>query len=157
MRRRHFATPPLATRGRSRLKKGRARQLKVLFLAAMLTISTAPAGRAEAAAPAAQCRRADRVINKVIRFERGRTTAVVKDRVALCTAHSYRLRARAGQTMSVNLATGNRTSLTLHAPNGDALADGEKSWSGELPETGEYRIHIGTDATANYTLEVTIR
>jgi hypothetical protein len=52
---------------------------------------------------------------------------------------------------------GDRTSLTLSAPSGDALADGEKSWSGELPETGDYRIHIGTDATANYTLEVTIR
>lgn len=127
-----------------------------LLLAAVLLSATTPAGRVEAAA-AAQCKRADRVINKVIRFERGRTTAVVKDRVALCTAHSYRLRARAGQTMSVNLATGDRTSLTLSAPSGDALADGEKSWSGELPQSGEYVIHIGTDATAGYTLEVTIR
>ena len=131
--------------------------MKAILLAAALIASAAPAGRVEAAPSAAQCKRADRVINKVIRFERGRTTAVVKDRVALCTAHSYRLRARAGQTMSVNLATGERTSLTLSAPSGDALADGEKSWSGELPESGDYVIHIGTDATANYTLEVTIR
>ncbi|HEY9285964.1 MAG TPA: hypothetical protein VIP46_21115, partial [Pyrinomonadaceae bacterium] len=107
--------------------------------------------------PHAQCRRADRVVGKQIRFGRGRTTAVVKDRVALCTAHEFRLRARAGQTMSVNLATGDRTSLTLSAPSGDALADGEKSWSGELPESGDYVIRIGTDATADYTLEVTIR
>ncbi|HLL76087.1 MAG TPA: hypothetical protein VK421_12585 [Pyrinomonadaceae bacterium] len=131
--------------------------MKAIFLAAVLMLTAAPAGYVGAATPAAQCKRADRVINKVIRFERGRTTAVVKDRVLLCTAHSYRLRAKAGQTMSVNLATGNRTSLTLHAPSGDALADGEKSWSGELPETGDYHIHIGTDATAGYTLEVTIR
>ena len=48
-------------------------------------------------------------------------------------------------------------SFAPSAPSGDALADGEKSWSGELPESGNYRIHIGTDATANYTLEVTIR
>jgi hypothetical protein len=130
--------------------------VKAIFLGTLLLLAAAPA-RNVGAAPAAQCKRADRVTNKVIRFERGRTAAVVKDRVALCTAHSYRLRARAGQSMSVNLATGNRTSLTLSAPNGDALADGEKSWSGELPETGEYVIHIGTDATAAYTLEVTIR
>ena len=131
--------------------------MKAILLAAVLTTTAAPAGRFGAGPSPAQCRRADRVINKVIRFERGRTTAAVKDRVVLCTAHSYRLRARAGQTMSVNLATGDRTSLTLHAPSGDALADGEKSWSGELPETGHYVIHIGTDATAGYTLEVTIR
>lgn len=123
----------------------------------MLFVAAGPAGGSAPPAPTAQCRRADRVINKVIRFERGRTTAVVKDRVALCTAHSYRLRAKAGQTMSVNLATGGRTSMTLSTPSGDALADGEKSWSGELPESGEYVIHIGTDVTANYTLEVTIR
>lgn len=129
--------------------------MKVL-LSAVLMLTVAPAGRAEAAAPT-QCKRADRVISKTIRFGRGRTTAVVKDRVLLCTAHSYRLRARAGQTMGVNLASGNRTSMTLSAPSGEALADGEKSWSGELPETGEYEIHIGTDATAGYTLEVTIR
>ena len=128
-----------------------------ILLAAVLTLTAAPAGRAGAAPPPAQCKRADRVISKQIRFERGRTTAVVKDRVALCTAHEFRLRARAGQTMSVNLATGNRTSMTLSAPSGDALADGEKSWSGELPESGQYIIHVGTDATANYTLEVTIR
>ena len=131
--------------------------MKTILLAAALTFTATPVGRVGAAASPAQCKRADRVIAKQIRFERGRTTAVVKDRVVLCTAHRYRLRAKAGQTMSVNLATGNRTSMTLLAPSDDVLADGEKSWSGELPETGDYVINIGTDATAGYTLEVTIR
>jgi len=132
-------------------------RLKAFLIAAALVIAAAPAGESIAASSPAQCKRADRVIGKQIRFERGRTTAVVKDRVVLCTAHRYRLRAKAGQTMSVNLATGNRTSMTLLAPSDDVLADGEKSWSGELPETGDYVINIGTDATAGYTLEVTIR
>ena len=132
-------------------------KLQAVLIAAALPITALPAGGSVVPVAAAQCKRADRVISKQIRFERGRTTAVVKDRVVLCTAHEFRLRAKAGQTMSVNLATGDRTSLTLSAPNGDALADGEKSWSGELPETGDYVIHIGTDATAAYTLEVTIR
>ena len=132
--------------------------MKAILLTAVLIATAAPAGGGVgAAASPAQCKRADRVISKQIRFERGRTTAVVKDRVLLCTAHRYRLRAKAGQTMSVNLATGNRTSMTLLAPTDDVLADGEKSWSGELPDTGDYVINIGTDATANYTLEVTIR
>jgi hypothetical protein len=118
------------------------------------------AGPATAAtAAAAQCRGTDRVIPKQIRFARGRTTAVIKDTVRLCTGHEYRLRARAGQTMTVHLAAGSRTSFTLHTPAGDTPegADGSKDWSGELPETGEYTVSIGTDATAAYTLEVTIR
>ena len=107
---------------------------------------------------AAQCRGTDRPINKQIRFARGRTTAVIKDTVRLCTSHVYSLRAREGQTMSVHLATGDRTSFTVYAPTdpvGDA--DGVKDWSGQLPETGRYQIIVATDATASYTLEVTIR
>ena len=108
-------------------------------------------------AAAAQCRGTDRIIEKQIRFARGRTTAVIKDTIRLCTSYNYRLRARAGQTMSVNLAAGRRTGLTLRTPSGEALVDGGKDWSGELPEDGEYVIEIGTDATARYTLEVTVR
>lgn len=134
----------------------------ILTLAASLAILVPSSGMprvATAVAPVspAQCKRADRVINKSIRFMPGRTTTVVKDTVRLCTSHEYRLRARAGQTMSLNLATGNRTSMTVSAPSGDTLLDGGKDWSGELPANGEYTINIGTDATARYTLEVTIR
>jgi hypothetical protein len=131
--------------------------LKFLLLAAALTLSAAPAGGAGRGVSAAQCRTADRIVGKRLRFARGRTTAAVKDRIRLCTAHEYRLSARAGQTMSVNLVTGRRTSMTVRAPSGDALADGRKSWSGGLPESGTYLIEIGTDETAGYTLEVAIR
>ena len=130
------------------------------FCAACLSGAGAPAGlTATAAAAAAQCRGTDRVIPKQVRFPRGRTTAVIKDTIRLCTGHEYRLRARAGQTMTVHLATGNRTSFTVHTPAGDTPegADGAKDWSGELTETGDFTISIGTDATAAYTLEVTIR
>jgi hypothetical protein len=122
------------------------------------TLSAATVVRSSASLPlVAQCRGTDTTITKQIRFARGRTTAVVKDTVRLCTGHEYRLKARAGQTMSVHLATGKRTSMTLYAPNGEMLLDGGNDWEGELPETGEYNISIGTDATARYTLEVTIR
>jgi hypothetical protein len=137
-----------------------------IILTSVASIAAPASARAGArrsvAAPssaAMQCRRTDRDISKQLRFERGRTTAAVKDTVRLCTAHEYRLRARGGQTMSVNLATGKRTSFSIYTPAGDIIADadGVKQWSGELPQTGEYVIHIGTDATAAYTLEVTIR
>ena len=124
---------------------------------ALLLFAGALSAPPAAGAPAPQCRGTDRVIEKRIRFARGRTTAVIKDTIRLCTGHTYRLRARAGQTMSVNLAAGSQTGLTLRAPSGEALVDGGKDWSGELPEGGQYVIEIGTDATARYTLEVTIR
>ena len=128
------------------------------FVAGALSVGP-PAGAAAGAPAAAQCRGTDRAIIKRLTFQRGRTTAVVKDTVRLCTSHEYRLRARGGQTMTVHLATGSKTSFTLWTPTGDTPegADGSKDWSGELPETGDYTINIGTDASAAYTLEVTIR
>jgi hypothetical protein len=137
---------------------------RLLLTLAATALAAAPSsafGRASAHAPAAavQCRHADQTIPKTIRFARGRTTAVIKETVRLCTSHEYRLRARQGQTMSVHLASGKRTSFTLRTPSGDTVpdADGVKDWSGELADNGEYTIVIGTDATAAYTLEVTIR
>jgi hypothetical protein len=129
---------------------------RLLLIFAALAFAASPSSANSYAA--AQCRGTDRAIPKQIRFARGRTTAVIKDTVRLCTSHEYRLRARQGQTMSVHLATGKRTSFTLEAPS-EAVddADGVKDWNGELLETGEYVVVIGTDATAAYTLEVTIR
>src|SRR5215218_2316492 len=106
------------------------RLLRIIALTGCVaSLSAAPAEAAAAATAAAQCRGTDRVIPKQIRFGRGRTTAVIKDTVRLCTSHEYTLRARAGQTMSVNLAAGARTGLTVMSPAGEALLDGGKDWS----------------------------
>jgi hypothetical protein len=135
------------------------RLLLIIAVACCAAGAGTHAGVAAGAAAAAQCRGTDRNVPKQIKFGRGRTTAVIKDTVRLCTAHEYYLRAGGGQSMSVNLATGKRTSFSIYAPTGDIIegADGVTDWSGSLPETGQYIIHIGTDATAAYTLEVTIR
>lgn len=102
----------------------------------------------------------DKAIAKTIRFGKGRTSAIVKDAVKKGTSHEYKLRARGDQQMIVHLATGRRTSFTIYGPGGVGIvegADGVKDWTSFLPETGEYIITIGTDVTAKYTLEVTIR
>ena len=43
----------------------------------------------------------------------------------------------------------------------DTLAQGAKDWSGELPQSGDYRINVLPDTTTersiSYTLEVTVR
>lgn len=97
---------------------------------------------------------------KKVQFERGRTTAILKNTIRRGTNHHYLLRARGGQTMIVHLV-GKQTGLTVYTPGGGAAieaADGVKDWEGPLPEDGEYTIEIATDArTAPYTLEVTIR
>jgi hypothetical protein len=110
-----------------------------------------------APAAAAQCRSTDRIIPKQLRFARGRTTAVIKDTVRLCTMHEYYFRARVGQKLTAHLATGNRTSMTLFTASGETVFDGTKDFEGELPEGGQYSLQIGTDTTAAYTLEITIR
>jgi len=102
----------------------------------------------------------DRVmIDRVIRFERGKISSTVSGRVRRGVSHVFRVRARMGQQMAVVLKTGNRTSFTISARSAGILegADGVRQTTlVELPETGEYEIQIGTDATANYTLEVTL-
>jgi hypothetical protein len=135
------------------------KRLLLIFAATAFAVSPSSAGSyAPARAATAQCPDMDTTVKKRVRFQRGRTTAVIKDTVRFCFSHEYSLRARRGQTMSVHLATGKKTSFTVQSPSGTIEdADGVKDWSGELPETGEYTIVIGTDATAAYTLEVTIR
>lgn len=101
----------------------------------------------------------DRVaVDRQIRFARGSISSVVRGRIARGTLHNYRVRARTGQEMAVVLKTGDQTSFTVSGWNSGALegADGVRQTVVELPETGEYVIQIGTDVTANYTLEITI-
>jgi hypothetical protein len=101
----------------------------------------------------------DRVtIDRQIRFSRGSISSATRGRIVRGTSHIYRVRARAGQEMAVVLKTGDDTSFTISGWSSGILegADGVRQTVVELPETGEYVIQIGTDATANYTLEVTI-
>ena len=102
-----------------------------------------------------QCRTMDKNLQKPLKVTRG--AAVVRDTVRLCTSHTFKFRATRGQQLSIKLTTGKKTSLTLMPPSGDALVDGGLSWSGRLTESGVYEIQIGTDVTAQYTLEVSIK
>jgi hypothetical protein len=101
----------------------------------------------------------DRVtVDRQVRFSRGSISSVVSGRIARGTSHIYRVRARAGQEMAVVLNTGENTSFTISGWSSGILegADGVRRTVVELPETGEYVIQIGTDETANYSLEITI-
>jgi hypothetical protein len=137
------------------MKSTKAFILSLALLGAVFPVLPVSAGSLSRSA-AGQCQGTDESVRKELRFGRGRKTTVVRDRIKLCTSHDYYLRARKGQRMRVHLVAGKKTSFTVYAPT-DRLSDGAWDWAGELPETGEYQISIGTDVTARYTLEVTIR
>lgn len=101
----------------------------------------------------------DKEVRQTIRFARGKSSTTIRKQISLGTTHLYTLRAREGQTMTVILNTGNQTSFTVFSPSDQILegADGETMWRGMLDESGTYLITIGTDRTANYTLEVYIK
>lgn len=96
-----------------------------------------------------------------IRFARGRTTAVESGSVHRGMSHDYLLKARRGQSMSVHLAARGGVTFDILTPNGDVLSQYAKDWSGELPQSGDYRINVlpdtSTTRSISYTLEVTVR
>lgn len=93
-----------------------------------------------------------------IQFKRGASSAEVKGGVARGEVMIYLINAKEGQTMNVEIQSveGN-AAFKVVDPNTNAVAEGEKSWSGELPQTGEYQIVVGTErGGASYTLSVSI-
>lgn len=134
--------------------------LRLLCCAALASATPAAAQRRRArdADPYARCKGGAPVIERTIRFPRGRTTAVLKNTIRACEIHEYYFRARAGQKITAHLATGERTTMNLFTnTTSDVVFRDVRDWEGELPETGAYYIQIETGATAKYTLEVTIR
>lgn len=101
----------------------------------------------------------DREIRQEIRFARGRSSAIIRKQIRRGISHTYTLRAKEGQRMQVVLTTRGETSFTVYSPTEGIMedADGVKNWRGDLTESGEYQITVGTDNTANYTLEVAVK
>ncbi|MGH9903558.1 MAG: hypothetical protein ACRD68_17265 [Pyrinomonadaceae bacterium] len=101
-----------------------------------------------------------------IRFARGSTTATVKGVVRGDRGVVYVLGARKGQTLTAKISgstPNNDVAFSIDTPAGKSLmgAEGDdygNQWRGELPETGDYRIEIGTieSESSRYTLTVTV-
>ncbi|HEX8458972.1 MAG TPA: hypothetical protein VF656_16885 [Pyrinomonadaceae bacterium] len=97
-----------------------------------------------------------------IRFQRGRTTAVVNGRTDKNGRH-YLLRANAGQHMIVHLSSVKKDMHFQVVPareGGEAIESSvqARDWEGDLPESGDYYVSVFADKGAgDFTLEVTIR
>jgi len=97
-----------------------------------------------------------------INFAKGRTTSVQKGSIRRGVSHDYLLKANSGQSMTVHLAASGGVCFDLFTPGqSNILAECAKDWSGELPQSGDYRINVLPDTTTerniSYTLEVTVR
>ena len=105
-----------------------------------------------------------------VKFPPGRTTVVLKGKTTGGPSEgggmdpiTYRLRARKGQQMILNLVSAKKNAVIgVYLPGMDLLegAQNVKNWSGTLPKSGDYEIMVFpedemTDTT--FTLEVTIR
>jgi len=112
---------------------------------------------------------ANDIRNERLQFSRGEISAMTKGKVTGREIVDYKLSARAGQGMIVNLETDNPSSYF------NVLAPGEsevaffigsikgKRFEGDLPKSGDYtiRVYLMRNAarrgeTANYSLEVAI-
>jgi hypothetical protein len=100
-----------------------------------------------------------------IRFARGASSAVIEGSVLRGERATYSLAARAGQTMTLRIASPEENAVfQLHGPGagqplpGAAEGDDARSWQGRLPADGTYLIVVGaTRGNASYRLEVAVR
>lgn len=100
-------------------------------------------------------------VERRVTFPRGRTSATVKGYIPdRLTTHLLKVRARAGQTLSVRLASARRDiDMCVVYPNGSTPDGGcGRGFTGVLPDDGDYSIIVDSkrDKTS-YTVTVSIR
>lgn len=106
---------------------------------------------------------------RAVQFAKGHSSVTIKGKIKGYEAIDYTLRAKAGQTLSVTLKTGNGANYFNVLPPGrnDAAiyvgSTGGNEWTGALPADGEYKLRVylmrsaaRRNETASYTLTVGI-
>ena len=94
-----------------------------------------------------------------VQFKRGASSATVQSKVSVALSDTWLIGARAGQVMTVQL-TGPRNVrfMLMTSRTTTSLADNTRSWTGTLPETGDYLILVDTDArSAAYSMTISIK
>ena len=101
-----------------------------------------------------------------VKFQRGRTTAVIHGVARTPGIYEWVLRAKAGQHMTVHLTSSNKgVEFSIFPPKNESSADyplGVYDWEGDLNTSGDYKIVLinnreGGPRNPTYTLEVTVR
>ncbi|HET6975791.1 MAG TPA: hypothetical protein VFI24_05685 [Pyrinomonadaceae bacterium] len=95
-----------------------------------------------------------------VQFKRGASSATVQGRVSLELSDTWVIGARAGQVMTVQLTSPNRSVrfMLMTSRTTTSVADNTRSWTGTLPDTDDYLILVDTGAkTASYSMTITIK
>ena len=97
-----------------------------------------------------------------VRFENGRTTAVLKGSADSANGVTYIFAAKKGQTMTVHLTSPAKLAIFSVTEPGGALEGALEvtDYTGELPSTGAYLLAVWNKRKRGrtpYTLELTVR
>jgi|ERR1051326_4726775 hypothetical protein len=94
-----------------------------------------------------------------VKFQRGRSSALVKGTVRCGSTITYLIGAKAGQKIRLHIS--GRAAFRLSAPGGDPLQGGKavSKAAEELDETGDYKVAVGCwkQISASYSLEVIVQ
>ena len=104
-------------------------------------------------------------ISKRVKFAKGKSAATYAGGLVRGDRDTYLVGAKAGQKMSVNISSREKNAVfqIQAVRNGKYLAkagetDDQTTWSGQLPENGDYKIIVGgTRGNASYKLTIVIR
>ncbi len=95
-----------------------------------------------------------------VQFRRGAASTTVQGRVSIAMPDTLIVGARAGQVMTVQLTSARSTVrfMLMTSRTTMSLADNKRSWTGTLPETGDYLILVDSDAkSAPYSITISIK
>jgi hypothetical protein len=95
-----------------------------------------------------------------VQFKRGSSSATVQGKVSIALPDQYLVGASAGQVMSVQLTSAQKSvRFLLMSPKSTSLiADNARNWTGTLPESGDYHIIVdGDERGGTYTMTITIK
>lgn len=95
-----------------------------------------------------------------VQFKRGASSATLQGKVSIALPDTYLVGARAGQVMTVALTAPRKSvRFLVSSPTTRSLvADNARTWTGTLPEDGDYTIIVEADERGGtYTMTITIK
>ena len=95
-----------------------------------------------------------------LQFKRGTSSTTVQGKVSIALPDTFVVGARAGQVMTIQLTAPSKSVrfMLMVSKSTASLADNTRSWTGTLPETGDYLIIVDADAkSVPYSMTVSIK
>ena len=95
-----------------------------------------------------------------VQFQRGSSSATVQGKASIALPDTFLVGARAGQTMTVRLTAPRQSVrfLVMSPKTTSLIADNARTWTGTLPETGDYHIIVDADERGGtYSMTISIK